>query len=196
MRFVAAAAAVAFVGWAPALWIEAAAVVRAVLLYPGLVLQTRTGIPVWGVAFLLPDAASLPLSMRSGYRGAIEGLVRWNTWICLAPILLCAWLRRSEREPLLLARNVGASFALLYGLSHAWAFQYFAWSIPFWLCFPWRLALYAWLTESPLLLGTWDFAGRPDWPYAVRLARDAANLFFFAAALYWIHGSLRHRRVG
>lgn len=203
-RFVASGAAITLAGWSPALVVDPSAVIRAVLLYPGLVLQTRTGIPVWGVAFLLPDASSLPFSVRSGYRDAIEALIRWNTWICVVPIVLVAWWRRHERDAPSLARNVGASFAILYGLSHAWAFQYLAWSIPFWLCFPWRIALaasllstayvyglYAWLTASPFLLGTWDFAGRPDWPYAVRLARDAANLFFFGAALYWIYASLR-----
>ncbi|MGH0029794.1 MAG: glycosyltransferase 87 family protein [Myxococcota bacterium] len=198
LRFAAAGVATTLVGYAPALLVDPAAVVRAVWLYPGLVLQTRTGELVWGIQNLLPDG-TLPASVEQRW-------IDWNTWICLAPLLLCAWLRRDQRGALALARNVGAGYATLYGLTQAFAFQYFAWSLPLWLLFPARIAwtasivatayvygLYVWLTGSPWLLGPWDFAGRPDWPFPVLLARDAANLFFFVAAWAWLVRSIRRR---
>lgn len=195
-RFAAATALTALAGYAPALAQGAEAVVRAVWLYPGMILQTRTGTLVWGIQNLLPDAW-VP-------QAVIDRWIAWNTWICVLPIALAAWLRRRERDALSLARGVGASYAILYGFTQAFAFQYLAWSLPFWLCFPRPVALaasalatayvyglYAWLTGSPFLLGVWDYAGRPDWPFAVLLARDAANLFFFGAAWVWIARSLR-----
>jgi hypothetical protein len=207
LRFAAAAAGVLLLGWAPALLADPGAVIRAVVLYPGLQLKTRTGVSVWGVLYMLPEPGSLPFSLQTAYRAAQDAIVRANTWICVVPIAVCAWCRSGDRDRVSLARGVGASFALVYGLTQAFAFQYFAWSLPLWLCFPWRIALaasamatayiyglYVWLTGSPLLLGTWDFAGRPDWPFAVQLARDAANLFFFAAALWWIADSVRRAR--
>jgi hypothetical protein len=207
LRFAAAAAVALLAGWALALFADPAAVIRAVVLYPGLQLQTRTGVSVWGVLYMLPEPESLPFALRGAWRAAQEAVVSANTWICVVPIAVCAWCRRHQRDPVSLARNVGASYAIVYGLTQAFAFQYFAWSLPFWLCFPWRVALaasvvatayiygvYAWLTGSPFLLGTWDFAGRPDWPFAVQLARDAANLFFLGAAIWWIADSLRAAR--
>jgi len=43
----------------------------------------------------------------------------------------------------------------------------------------------------PCLIGHWDFIGKPDWPLAIRLLRDASVLFFFAAAVQIILLSLR-----
>jgi hypothetical protein len=207
--FAAAAGATLLAGWAPALLDDPGAVIRAVVLYPGLQLQTRTGVSVWGVLYMLPDPESLPFALQAAYRAVQDALVSANTWLCVIPIAVCAWCRRDHRDRVSLARGVGASFALVYGFTQAFAFQYFAWSLPFWLCFPRRIALaasavatayiyglYAWLTGSPFLLGTWDFAGRPDWPFPVQLARDAANLFFFGAAIWWTAASLRAARTG
>jgi hypothetical protein len=208
LRFAAATAATLLAGWAPALLSDPAAVIRAVILYPGLQLQTRTGVSVWGVLYMLPAPEALPFALRGAYRAAQDAIVSANTWICVVPIAVCAWCRRGQRDPVSLARGTGASFAIVYGLTQAFAFQYLAWSLPFWLCFPWRIALvgsavatayiyglYAWLTGSPWLLGTWDFAGRPDWPFPVQLARDAANLLFFGAAVWWIVDSVRQART-
>jgi hypothetical protein len=55
--------------------------------------------------------------------------------------------------------------------------------------------LYAFLCESLLLLGTWNFRGHPFWPTPIVWLRDAAVLFCFAAAAgFFGRASLREWR--
>jgi hypothetical protein len=117
----------------------------------------------------------------------------WNTFVCFAPIVALAWLRRGEREPRALGATLAASFALLYGTTSYWAFQYLAWSLPFWFFLPARIAapvtlllaayvygVYANYTGSPLLLGRWDFVRHAPWPPLLVGLRDASVLACFA----------------
>jgi hypothetical protein len=55
--------------------------------------------------------------------------------------------------------------------------------------------LYAWLCGSWLLIGEWAFIARPDWPIAIRLARDACILFFAATAVHLTVSAIREERA-
>jgi hypothetical protein len=52
-------------------------------------------------------------------------------------------------------------------------------------------AVYAFVCESPLLLGAWDFNGHPLWPWYLELMRDCAVLFFAAASLVFLWRATR-----
>jgi hypothetical protein len=191
VAFVAGFAAVALAGYLPALLLDGRAVIDAVLLYPGLRVQTTQGMPIWGTLSLLPNIAELPTSLRPFYRDFVRGLLQYNTLICLAPMGLLAWLRRRERSAEGIAYGLACSFALFYGLTNFWGFQYLAWSLPLWLTAGFVTAalaigsstvyvagLYAWLCGSILLLGDWSFVAKPDWPAPIVWSRNAAIVVF------------------
>jgi hypothetical protein len=197
IRFCVAGGAAVLVGYGPALVADAEALIDAVFLYSGLPIHTSSGVTTWGWLNLLPDPASLPRSMRLPLLDLRDAGHDHNTLICVVPIVLFAWLRRNARDPVGLAGTITGTYALFYGLTNFWAFQYLAWSIPFWFIgsrsFGWLASLfstvyvygaYAWLCGDPLLMGEWDFIGKPDWPGWLLTARDAANAFFLIAGLY------------
>jgi hypothetical protein len=194
-RLVAAACVTGIASYLPALLQDAEIVIRSVFLYPGLQIQSTAGVRVWGSQVFYPEAESLPVAWREGFRGLVRGIYRWNTLICVAAIALVAWARRERRQPLEIAGNVGASYVIFHGLTNFWAFQYLAWAIPLWLVSGWRFALpaalvtnvyvyvlYVWLCESWLFDGRWEWYGKPHWPPAILTLRNAAVLFFFATA--------------
>jgi hypothetical protein len=122
-----------------------------------------------------------------------------NKWFCVVPILLLTWWRRQDRSLADMALTLTGTFSILYGFSNAWAFQYFAWSIPLWIMVGARFfipatllaggyvyGLYVLLCGSPWLLGKWDFAGNPNWPDALLFLRDGTVLFFFAFACWML----------
>lgn len=206
LLFVLAGGATALIGFAPALILNARAVIDAVFLYPGLRIHTSSGITIWGLLNLYPDVATLPAFLRLPFVDFTLASIDYNSVICIAPILLLAWARRDERGPAALATSVTASFALFYGLTNLWAFQYLAWSIPFWLLSSRWFAvsatlvstvyvygLYVWLCGDPWLMGTWDFIGKPDWPGWLIAARNTANVFFLATGLAFLIQAIRTR---
>lgn len=207
-RFCLAGAATALLGFAPALLSNARAVIEAVFLYPGLRIHTSSGITIWGLSNLYPDVESLPPALRLEFLDFIQATADYNTLICIVPIVAFAWLRRNERGGVAVATSLAGSYALFYGLTSFWAFQYLAWSIPFWLLSTgWFAACaslvatvyvygaYAWLCGDAFLLGTWDFIGKPDWPSWLIAARNTANLFFLAAGLHFLIRSLGAERA-
>jgi hypothetical protein len=212
-KLVAAACITGIASYLPALLQDAEVVIRSVFLYPGLQIQSTAGVRVWGTQVFYPDAENLPLAWQELYRNLVGGIYRANTLICVSAISLVAWARRNRRQPLEIAGNVGATYAIFHGLTNFWAFQYLAWALPLWLVSSWRFALpaslvttayvyvlYAWLCGSWILSGAWDWYGSPHWPPAILVLRDAAILFFFATAwlliLRDLGGELRrlHRR--
>jgi len=199
LRLAAAMGATALAGYLPWLLQDPSPVIRSVFLYPGLRIQTTAGMPIWGLERFLPDWRDITPAWRADYRAVIVGWLRANTLICVAPIAFLAWVRRGRHDAVDVAAGVAGTYVILYGLSNLWSFQYFAWSLPFWAALGWRFAaiaallgtayvygLYAWLCGSILLTGPWAFITRPDWPFAIRLARDACILFFAGAALWQI----------
>ncbi|MDP6977464.1 MAG: hypothetical protein QF570_02545 [Myxococcota bacterium] len=210
LRFCAVGGVVAIAGFAPALIMDARAVVDAVILYPGLEIRTGSGITIWGLLNLLPDMESLSTSMRLSLIDLRAFVMQWNSAIAIGPVLLLAWLRRGDvpANAATLGTTLAAGFALFYGFTNSWAFQYFAWSIPFWLLAPRWFALgaslfasayiyglYAWLCGDPFLLGSWDFIGKPDWPGALLAARNAANAFFALSGIVFLVSAIRGSRA-
>jgi hypothetical protein len=202
-----ASGVVVLAGWAPFLVIDAPILLQKVLGYSGRVVQTLGGVRIWGSQNLLVPLLSgdLPLGLRLEPRQVLAFLVDYNGWIVSLPILLFGLLRRQEKSALGIGATLAGSYAILYGFTNPWSFQYFAWSIPFWLCagavfgigasvvataYVW--GLYAWLCGDPWLRGAWDFSGHPYWPLWLLQLRDVAWLFFVASALLFLGRAVRH----
>jgi hypothetical protein len=175
--FAACAVCVAAAGALPELAQDPELLYRRIVAYPGTDVVTPRGIAVWGIWYAL-HLASSPLA---------EAARAHNTALCFAPIVALAWLRRGQRDPRALGTTIVASFALLYGATSYWAFQYLAWSLPFWLFLDARVAapvtavlaayvygVYALYTGSPWLLGRWDFVHHAPWPPWLTALRDAS----------------------
>jgi hypothetical protein len=181
--FTASALVVGAAGALPEILQDPALLYQRIVGYSGTGMVTPRGVAVWGLVHVLH---------LSGTRVAAAA-ASWNTFVCFAPIVALAWLRRGEREPRALGATLAASFALLYGTTSYWAFQYLAWSLPFWFFLPARIAapvtlllaayvygVYANYTGSPLLLGRWDFVRHAPWPPLLVGLRDASVLACFA----------------
>jgi len=175
--FAAAALGVGAAGALPELAQAPALLYQRIVAYPGTGVVTPRGIAVWGVWHALGLAAT-PFARAAAAH---------NTALCFAPIVLLAWLRRGRRDPRSLGTTLCASFALLYGTTSFFAFQYLAWSLPFWFFVDARIAaaatlllaayvygVYGLFTGSPLLLGRWDFVRHAPWPPLLTWLRDAS----------------------
>jgi hypothetical protein len=175
--FAASALLVAAVLALPELAQDPALLQRRILSYPGTGVVTPRGVSVWGIWYAL----------RLGGTPLAEAARAWNAPLCFAPIVALAWLRRGRSDPRALGTTLCASFALLYGTTSYFAFQYLAWSLPFWLFLDARIAaaatgilaayvwgVYALFTGSPLLLGRWDFVRHGPWPPLLTGLRDAS----------------------
>jgi hypothetical protein len=196
--FLAVAAVTAVSTYLPALAADPGIVLSNVFGYHGGTIQTSDGVPAWGwYRVLMPLFAS---SEWLDHPGRLVELVVVDGWqLSLGLIVLVAWRRRTLRSMPEVCATIAMSYALVYGLTESWAFQYFAWSVPFW-CFmpPWFFigatvlaggyiyTLYAVLCGNPWLLGTWDFMGHPSWPTGVVVLRDLAVLFFFVSACWFV----------
>jgi len=192
-RFVASAAGVAVVGYLPVLFQEPVLLLTRILGYEGTRVEMPSGVVVWGIM----NAIGLKGSALA------DALAAANTWVCWLPILLYAWLRRGAFGPRELAISVAGAYLILYGFTSHWAWQYLAWSIPFWLCLGWRFAAatviilggyvygaYALMTGSALLQGRWDFVSHAAWPPLLDLLRDASVVLCFGAAVILIGQAL------
>jgi hypothetical protein len=178
-------------------------VYRRVIAYPGLYLHTPGGDPVWGIWY------ALPLALRQAASGVAAVHAVNNTLVTFTPILLLSWLRRRETSARGLAVTICASQMIFYGVTMKWAYQYLAWSIPLWYFVGPGFAaaatlaigafiygLYAFLCDSPLLLGTWHYERHPFWPTPLVRLRDAAVVFcFVSAAVFFGGASLREWRL-
>lgn len=213
-RFTAAFAVTFGLGYGPFMAQDPGLVIRSVLLYQGLMIQTSSGSPIWGLQVFYPLASALGPALESFITNLRNFYFQWNTLICLIPIVAYASLRENRATTESIMKGLAGSYIILYGFSNLWAFQYLAWSLPFWFMLGPRMAsavyavslgyiycLYAWLTGSPLLLGDWAFVQNPFWPTGLRWLRDAAVLVFFFSALILVLDSvqtsfLRWRNTG
>ena len=175
----------------PEIALDPALLMRRIVGYPGSGARTVSGVPIWGVW------TALGLTHQPGLHRIARFAMAHNSSVCLIPIVAVAWLRRAHREPHELGATIFASFMLLYGFSSQWAFQYLAWSAPFWSFRGVRYAtlgslllggyiygVYALYCGNPWLLGLWDHAAHPVWPVWLGLLRDAAVVFCFLSALW------------
>ena len=196
-RFCLAMVGVSLVGYLPWLLQDGAAVIGSVFLYKGLMIQTAAGTPIWGLQVFYPDPAELSPLASDVFRRMRAGYYQWNTVIALGPVVVHALLRDRPRNVETILAGIAGSYLIFYGLTNFWAFQYLAWSLPFWAILGFRIGffahllsflyiygLYAWLCGSPLLLGEWDFIGKSNWPDSLLIVRDINVLFFFGSALY------------
>jgi hypothetical protein len=180
--FAASAVAVGAAGALPEIAQDPELLYQRIVAYPGTGMVTPRGVAVWGLVYAL----------RFSGTALAETAATWNTLLCFVPIIVLAWLRRGEHEARALGATLCASFALLYGTTSFWAFQYLAWSLPFWFFLPARVmapvtlllaayvyGVYALYTGSPLLLGRWDFVRHAAWPPLLSWLRDASVLACF-----------------
>jgi hypothetical protein len=198
--------AAALACYAPVLSQDAAVVVEKVFGYRGLVMFTLSSPPtfVWGLKNLFIELWGY--DKRIDVWSDAPGLVEcWPGWavivtnhgdrIALVCIVAFAFLRRRERDARGLAETLAFSFALFYALIDAWAYQYFAWALPFWLLgggvFAWCAnvfaggyiyLLYAFVCGDALLRPTWNFNGHPNWPAYLPFFREAAQWTFVVCA--------------
>ena len=123
-------------------------------------------------------------------------------------MLVLFWLRRNLPSPQEVCATIGMTYAVLFGFSDYWAFQYFAWALPFWFFLPWWFSIPAvGLTSAYLyslhwlfcgngwLLGGWDFLGHPTLPFIVPGLRNLAVSFFFVSACLFLIVAIRCRRT-
>jgi len=203
-RIVAAAALTALLVYLPGLVLAPRSVVENVLLYGGQNIQSTAGVRIWGIQNFYHLLYALPRGLHGVIDAATGAYYAVNTPVCLGLGVAWAWLRRRERGPRALAITVGGAYVIFYGFTNYWAFQYLAWSLPFLVCFDLRLAVpalallsgyvyavYAWVCEDPLLRGTWDFAGHPQWPAGLLVLRDLGNWMLFVLALVLLAGAAR-----
>jgi len=130
--FLTAAFVTAFVTYLPALIQDHRIVFTNVFGYRGLILQTVAGVPLWGPSILL-FSTGVPLHAwpEKYLRPAL--FVLEHSWsIAIAAIVLLAWLRRNRASAQEVCATIGMAYAILFGFSDYWAFQYFAWALPFW----------------------------------------------------------------
>ncbi len=188
-----AAAATAVLTYLPMIVLDPVLLYERVFAYRGQMLHTTSGVPIWGPLGLLGQLFEVAGPAQPLVSALARGWYDYDSLVLLVPILAFAWLRRNERGAFGIGKTLAACYAVTYGFSMRWAFQYLAWSVPFWLlagrawfagatllAAAYLYGLYAWLCGDWLLRGEWDFIGHPHWPLALVLVRDAAVVFFMA----------------
>ena len=209
LRFLSVAGATAVSSYLPALASDPRIVLANVFGYHGQLIQNSAGVPAWGwYRVLTPFIASADWLADPGR--LVDFLVGQGHRIVIGLIVLLVWQRRALRSLPEVCATIASGYALVYGLTEYWSFQYFAWSVPFWCFMPswffigatalvggYIYSLYGYLCGNPWLLGPWDFVGRPSWPAIVIVLRDLSVGFFFVSACWFlirpVVGRLRFR---
>jgi hypothetical protein len=200
LSFLATIGVVGVSTYIPALLEDPLIVYKNVFGYHGHAIRTTAGIPVWGTRiFLVPFFEGLSPQWQERLLDPIAFLLGRSWFISILLIILLSWLRRSHKTVGQLGATIAAVYAILYGFSNYWSFQYFAWSIPFWffaspvflfaatfLASGYIYSLYWLLCGNPWLLGQWDFVGHPYWPHIVTVFRDLAVLFFLVSGCVFL----------
>jgi hypothetical protein len=176
--------------------------------YRGLILQTAGGMPLWGPSVLLFSTFVPMQAWSEKYLNVVLFLLERSPLIAIAAVLILTWFRKDRHLPQQVCATIGMSYAILFGFSDYWAFQYFAWSLPFWFFLRWWFSVPAaaltgaylyslhWLfCGNPWLLGGWNFAGQPTLPVFPMILRDLAVAFFFVSAWAFLFLAWRRRKV-
>jgi hypothetical protein len=200
LSFLAAIAVVGISTYIPTILEDPLIVYQRVFGYHGQFIHTTAGIFVWGTRiFLVPFFNSLSLQWQKILVDPLNFLVAQSWSISILLIILFSWLRRFQRTTAQLGATIAAVYAILYGFTNYWSFQYFAWSVPFWFFAPpvfligatllaggYIYSLYWLLCGNGWLLGNWDFIGHPYWSPIVMLFRNLAVLFFFISGCVFL----------
>lgn len=205
--FVVAAGIVAIISYLPILVADPQIVIANVLGYHGRQIYTTGRIPVWGTKVLLFSFIAPPEKWPEQLHAPVLFLINhsWQLALILALLLVC--LRRSNRSVPEVCATIGMLYVVIYGFSDSWAFQYFAWSLPFWFFLPtwffssatalgtaYIYSLYWLLCGNAWLLGKWDFAGHPYWPPGLLWIRNVTVLFFFISACVFLTLAARNQK--
>jgi hypothetical protein len=202
--FLLAAVVTALVTYIPPVIQDYKIVVANVFGYRGLILQTAAGVPLWGPSVLLFSTVAPIHAWPETYLRPTLFVLERSWSIAIAAMLLLSWLRRNRASPPEVCATVGMAYAVLFGFSDYWAFQYFAWALPFWFFLrPWfsipavsltSLYLYAlhWtFCGNGWLLGEWNFLGHQSLPGLVLAIRNLAVSFFLVSAGLFLIFSMR-----
>jgi hypothetical protein len=197
--FLLAAVVAAAITYCPAIVQDYKIILTNVFGYRGLVLQTATGVPLWGPSVLLFSTVAPIQAWPEQYLRPTLFVLEHSWSIAIAAIILLAWLRRNRASAQEVCATIGMAYAVLFGFSDYWAFQYFAWALPFWFFLrPWfsvpavcltsayLYSLHWFFSGNPWLLGKWDFLGHPDLPWSILIIRDLSVTFFFVSACLFL----------
>ena len=187
----------AFATYVPAMLQDPGVVSANIFGYRGQLIATTGDEPIWGSRVLLAMCTSI--NWRTKHFEQIEFFMEHEWMLSLGLLLLITFLRRQERSAHEVCGTIGMCYTVFYAFNDHWAWQYFAWSVPFWFLLPkWFLisssalasayvySLYWLVCGNPWLLGKWDWVAHPHWPTIVLLFRDAAVLFFFLSACWFL----------
>ncbi len=197
--FLSAVFVTAIITYLPALIQDYQIVFTNVFGYRGLILQTATGIPLWGPSVLLFSTFAPIQAWPENCLRPVLFLLEHSWSIAIVAIIILAWLRRNRASVSEVCATIGMAYAVLFGFSDYWAFQYFAWGLPFWFFLRRWFAIPAVLLTSAylyslhwlfcgnaLLLGKLDFVGHPDLPMSILIVRDLAVAFFLVSACVFL----------
>jgi hypothetical protein len=206
--FLLAAVVTALSTYLPALVQDYKVVYTNVFGYRGLILQTASGVPLWGPSVLLFSTVAPIQTWPEKYLGLALFFLEHSWSIAIAAILLLCWLRRNRASSQEVCATIGMAYAVLFGFSDYWAFQYFAWALPFWFFLRWWFSIPAMALTSVYLyalhwtfcgngwlLGRWDFLGHQNLPLLVLTIRNLAVSFFFVSACLFLIFSMRRART-
>jgi hypothetical protein len=197
--FVLIAATVALAGYFPWLIKDAAIIATDVFSYHGRMLQTQAGVAAWGPRVILFSVIASPEKWPEQLHAPVLFFLQHNWQIGLLLAFGLILLRRQRRSLRGLCATIAMAYVVLCGMTDYWAFQYFAWSLPFWFFLrPWfylsattlvtayLYSLYWTLCGNPGLRGTWDFAAHLEWPASIIFFRNAAVIFFTVCACAFV----------
>ncbi len=205
LLFLVVAGAIAISTYLPALVGDARRVVVDVFGYHGCQIHTAANVTIWGPNVLLFSFIAPPQKWPVQFHAPILFFINHSWQLALFLALGLTWLRRSRLSVPELCATIGMVYVIIYGWSDNWAFQYFAWSLPFWFFLrPWFFvpaivfgsayvySLYWLVCGNPWLLGQWDFVGHPTWPAGILWIRNFTVLFFFLSACVFLAVAIAH----
>ena len=183
------------IGYLPALLQDPAVIAQNVFGYHGRLLQSPAGEPAWGPRVLFFSLIAAADKWPEYLHETVKFFLRHSWQIAVLCSLALGLLWQSRRSIPNLCATIAVLYLPVYGLTDNWAFQYFAWSLPFWfflgfwfwipaviLSSGYVYSLYWTLCGDPFLRGKWDFGGTLVWPSSVIIFRNLAVLFFSLSA--------------
>lgn len=208
LLFVATTGIAAVLPYLPALVADAHLLIGNVFGYHGRQLYTTGRVPVWGTKVLLFSFIAPPEKWPEQLHAPVLFFFNHSWQLALILALLLVWLRKSRQSVPQVCATIGMLYVVIYGFSDSWAFQYFAWSLPFWLFLsPWFFvsaialgtayiySLYWFVCGNAWLLGKWDFAGHPYWSPGLLWVRNLTVLFFFISACVFLASAKRSKKA-